>query len=78
MSNMARTLAMTRCKFRRAKCLPGQILSLPTFRIVCSRFQCMSDLRPLPKTLTSGSSTDGSIFPSLSRNLSGLNVSGSG
>jgi len=40
--------------------------------------QHVSNLRPLPKILTSGSLTDGSIFPSGPRNLSGLNVPGSG
>ena len=78
MSNAARMLANTKCKFRSAKCLPGQILQNQRSQHPEGRSKHASHLRPLPKTLTSGSLTNGSIFPPLSRNLSGLNVSGSG
>ena len=78
MSNAARTLATTRCRFRRAKCLPGQILNHQRSAHCGGESKRVPHLRPLPKILTSGSLTDGSIFPSGPRNLSGLNESGSG
>ena len=78
MSNAARVFAITRCKFRSAKCLPGQILDHCCSRQRNGPCKYMSHLRPLPNILTSGSLAVGSSFPLLSRNLSGLNVSGSG
>ena len=55
----------------------GQILEIPEYPLFtvegCERG--VSHLLPVPKTLSSGLKTSGSIFPSF-RNLSGLKVSG--
>ena len=76
MSNVARMHAIVRHSIRCAKWRPGQIL-LEGFKRLINTILDPSYLRPEPKTLASGSLTEGSILPSLSRNRAGLYVCGS-
>lgn len=78
MSNVARTLAMTINTTFTAKYRPGQILSDSGQKTSTLMGVPQTNLRPEPNTLFSGSGTEGSIFPSLARNLSGLNACESG